>query len=129
MGGDGSANFAGDAQLPLMPRGALKFVTFALDSKTDIRRTDQGVKQTRLGKAVNGQLTVTVRSRWNIDYEITPPQDEDREVFLEEPRSDSWKAAGDGQGRGGNPHPLPLQGGGAQGQNHQGVPHPGARRA
>jgi hypothetical protein len=97
MGGDGSANFAGDAQLPLMPRGALKFVTFALDSKTDIRRTDQGVKATRLGKAVNGQLTVTVRSRWSIDYEVTPPQDEDREVFLEEARSDSWKVAGDGK--------------------------------
>lgn len=98
MSGDGSANFAGDAQLPLLPKGALKFVTFALDSKTDIRRVDQGVKRTRLGKAVNGQLTVTVRSRWNIDYEITPPQDEDREVFVEEPRSDSWKVAGDAKG-------------------------------
>jgi hypothetical protein len=97
MGADGSANFAGDAQMPLMPRGALKFVTFALDSKTDVRRADQGIKQTRLGKAINGQLTVTVRSRWTIDYEITPPRDEDRDVFIEEPRASGWKVAGDGK--------------------------------
>jgi hypothetical protein len=91
----GSANFAGDAQLPLLSKGATKFITFALDSKTDIRREDRGVKQTRLGKAARGELTLTVKSRWAIDYEITPPGEEDREVFIEEPRQDGWKAAGD----------------------------------
>ena len=40
---DGSMNFVGDAQLPLLPKGTFKFVTFALDSKTDIRREDRGV--------------------------------------------------------------------------------------
>jgi hypothetical protein len=92
---DGSANFAGDAQLPLLSKGTAKFITFALDSKTDIRREDRGVKQTRLGKAARGELTLTVKSRWAIDYEITPPGEEDREVFIEEPRLDSWKQAGD----------------------------------
>jgi hypothetical protein len=94
-GGDGGANFAGDAQLPLLAKGAAKFVTFALDSKTDIRRSDQGTKQSRLGKAVHGELTVTVKSRWTIDYEITPPGDEDREVFIDEPRQDGWRPVGD----------------------------------
>ena len=92
---DGSANFAGDAQLPLLSKGTTKFITFALDSKTDIRREDRGVKQTRLGKAARGELTLTVKSRWAIDYEITPPGEEDREVFIEEPRLDGWKQAGD----------------------------------
>jgi hypothetical protein len=94
-GGDGSVNFAGDAQLPLLAKGGVKFITFALDSKTDIRRADQGSKQARLGKAVKGELTVTVKSRWAIDYEITPPAEEDREVFIEEPRQDSWKFVGE----------------------------------
>ena len=92
---DGAANFAGDAQLPLLSKGATRFITFALDSKTDIRREDRGVKQTRLGKAARGELTLTVKSRWTIDYEITPPGEEDREVFIEEPRQDGWKPAGD----------------------------------
>lgn len=94
-GADGAANFAGDAQLPLLAKGSTKFITFALDSKTDIRREDKGVTQTRLGKAVKGELTVTAKSRWAIDYEITPPVEEDREVFIEEQRDAGWKPAGE----------------------------------
>ncbi len=92
--GDGIANFAGDAQLPLLGKGATKFVTFALDTKTEVHRFDRGSKQTRLGKAVRGELTLTVKSNWTIDYEITPPADEDREVIIEEARHDGWKPAG-----------------------------------
>jgi hypothetical protein len=88
-------NFVGDAQMPMLPKSASKFITFALDNKTDIRRTDQGVKQTRLGKAINGQLNLTIKSRWNIDYEIMPPEDEDREVVIDETRHHSWKLAND----------------------------------
>jgi uncharacterized protein YhaN len=94
-GGDGEANFAGDAQLPLTPKGSFKFVTFAIDSKTEIRRNDRGIRQTRFGRAVNGELTVTVKSRRTIDYEITPPADEDREIVIDEARSDGWKPAAD----------------------------------
>jgi hypothetical protein len=92
---DGGANYAGDAQLPLTPKDATKFVTFALDGKTDIRREVHGNKPTRLGKIVNGVLTVTVRSVQNFDYEITPPPNEDREIVVEEARGAGWKPAGD----------------------------------
>jgi Domain of unknown function (DUF4139) len=88
---DGNINFVGDAQLPLLPRGTLKFVTFALDTKTDIRREDKGMQRTVLGKAVNGVLTVTTRSRRTIAYEVTAPADEDREIVVEEPRAVGWK--------------------------------------
>lgn len=87
----GLTNFVGDAQLPLTTKGALKFVTFALDSKTDIRRTDNGVQVTKLGKAVNGVLTISTKSVRTIDYEITPPAEEDRTVVIEEPRVQGWK--------------------------------------
>ena len=91
--GDGNANFVGDAQLPLTGKGASKFVTFALDAKTDIRRIDQGIKQTRLGTAVDGVLTLTVKSRRSIDYEITPPAEEDRQITVDEARADGWTPA------------------------------------
>lgn len=90
---DGTTNFVGDAQLPLMPKGTFKFVTFALDSKTDIRRDDKGVVQTTLGKAVNGTLTLTTRSRRTIAYEVTAPADEDREIVVEEARVQGWTPA------------------------------------
>jgi hypothetical protein len=94
-GTDGTANFAGDAQLPLTPKGETKFITFALDSKTDIRREDRGIRETQIGKVVNGMLTLTVRSLQTMDYEITPPADEDREVVIEEARGDGWKPLAD----------------------------------
>jgi hypothetical protein len=90
---DGSVNFVGDAKLPPLPKSTFKFVTFALDSRTDIRREDKGVLRTQLGKAVNGVLTMTTRSRRSISYEITPPSDEDRQIVIEEPRADGWKPA------------------------------------
>ena len=93
-GSDGAANFAGDAQLPLVPRGSTRFVTFALNSRTDIRRTDQGIKQSRLGKAVRGKLETTIKSLWTIDYEITAAE-EDREIVIEEARQAGWAVVGD----------------------------------
>lgn len=91
----GHTNFVGDAQLPLIGKGSSKFVTFALDSKTDIRRTNQGLKQTQLGKAVDGVLTLTTKSVQTIDYEITSPAEEDREIVIDEARGDGWTPAGD----------------------------------
>jgi hypothetical protein len=91
----GKVNFVGDAQLPLTAKGASKFVTFALDSKTDIRRTDKGIKQVKLGKAVDGQLTATTWLTRTIDYEITPPAEEDREIVMDEARTDGWEPVGD----------------------------------
>ncbi|WP_088348672.1 MULTISPECIES: DUF4139 domain-containing protein [Rhodomicrobium] len=92
---DGRSNFVGDAQLPLTAKSTSKFVTFALDAKTDVRRTDNGIKQTRLGKVANGQLTVSVKSVRRIDYEITPPKEEDRDVVIDEVRPSGWNPVGD----------------------------------
>ena len=92
---DGNVNFVGDAQLPLLPKGTFKFVTFALDAKTDIRREDKGVLRSVLGSAVNGVLTLTSRSRRTIAYEVTAPADEDREIVVEEPRVAGWKPSAD----------------------------------
>jgi hypothetical protein len=94
---DGNTDFVGDAQLPLLSKGVAKFVTFALDAKTDIRRQDGGPKSTQLGKVVNGLLTMTTRTRRTLSYEIVAPADEDRDIVVEEARSDGWKLTSDAQ--------------------------------
>lgn len=97
-GTDGTAAFVGDAQLPLLARGTFRYVTFALDAKTDIRREDLGIRRTTLGKAVDGELTLTTKSRRTLAYEITPPADEDREIVIEEARTDGFAPAPDQKG-------------------------------
>ena len=89
-GSTGAVDHVGDALLPQMPRGSQKFVTFALDTKTEVRREDKGVRRTVLGTAVDGRLTTTVRSRHVISYEVTAPADEDRDVLVEEERAEGW---------------------------------------
>jgi hypothetical protein len=96
-GANGNADFVGDAQLPLLPKGAAKFVTFALDGKTDIRREDGGERQVVTATASGGVLKRSVRKRRTISYEITPT-DEDRTVVLEEQRADGWSPVGDASG-------------------------------
>ncbi len=88
--GDGSTNFAGDALLPLTPKDATRLATFAVDTKTAIRRDDKGIVQSMLGKALNGTLTVQTRSTHSIDYEVTAPPDEDRDIVIEERRMAGW---------------------------------------
>ncbi len=97
QGGEGATHFVGDAQLPLLPKGTFKFVTLALDTKTDIRREDKGVQRTTLGKSINGELTITTRSRRTVAYEVTPPTEEDREIIVEEPRATGWTPSADQQ--------------------------------
>ena len=91
QGSEGRTDFVGDAQLPLTAKSTSKFVTFALDAKTDIRRIDNGIKQTKLGKSIDGVLTLTTKSVQTLDYEITPPIEEDRDVVIDEARGDGWK--------------------------------------
>lgn len=98
MSRDGVATHVGDALLPLMPRGSQKFLTFALDTKTEVRREDKGVRRTMLGKAIDGKLTTTIRSRQVLAYEVTAPADEDRDILVEEARPDGWAPAADLEG-------------------------------
>ena len=87
---DGSTGFVGDALLPLTPKDATRLATFAVDTRTAIRRDDRGIVQTMLGKALNGTLTVQTRSTRTIDYEVTAPPDEDRDILVEEERVAGW---------------------------------------
>lgn len=95
---DGNTNFVGDSLLPLMPKAATRFMTFAVDTRTAIRRDDRGVVRTTLGKAANGSLTMQIRSKRTINYEVTAPPDEDREIIAEEERVQGWIPAADIKG-------------------------------
>jgi hypothetical protein len=90
---NGGTGFVGDALLPLTPKDATRLATFAVDTKTAIRRDDRGIVQTMLGKALNGTLTLQTRSTRMIEYEVTAPPDEDREIVVEEERIAGWTPA------------------------------------
>ncbi len=92
-GASGQIDHVGDATLALVPRAASRLLSFALDSKTEVRREDGGVRRTVIGTALDGRLTTTTRSRRVVAWEITPPADEARQMILEEMRPDGWTVA------------------------------------
>ena len=98
LSADGNTNFVGDALLPLMPKAATRFMTFAVDTTTAIRRDDRGVVRTTLGKALERNIDDADTLRRTIDYEVTAPPDEDREIVVEEARVQGWSPAGDSKG-------------------------------
>jgi hypothetical protein len=89
----GATTHVGDAVLPLIGRGESKFLSFALDAATDIRREDRGLRRSSLGTLADGVLKTTVRSRRVYAYEITAPVDQDRTVIVEEARTPGWTPA------------------------------------
>jgi hypothetical protein len=98
LAADGGTRFVGDALLPLIAKDATRLATFALDTRTAIRRDDRGITQTALGKALNGTLTIQRRSQRTIEYEVTAPPDEDREIVVEEERAAGWAPVAGGKG-------------------------------
>lgn len=86
----GTSAHVGDAVLPLIGRGEAKFLSFALDAMTDVRREDRGIRRSSLGTIADGVLKTTIRSRRAFAYEITAPADADRTVIVEETRIAGW---------------------------------------
>ena len=117
---DGNTNFVGDALLPLMPKAATRFMTFALDTRTAIRRDDRGMVRPRSARPPMAALTMQTRSKRTIDYEVTAPPDEDREILVEEERVEGWKPAADQKVAEETPTRYPSQDRGGQGRGDQG---------
>lgn len=90
---NGALEHVGDAVLPLVGKGEAKFLSFALDAGTDVRREDRGLRRTSLGTVANGVLKTTIRSRHAFAYEISAPAAEDRVVIVEETRIAGWTPA------------------------------------
>lgn len=88
----GASDHVGDAMLAMVPKGATRLLSFALDGRTEVKRTDLGTRETRLGTLSAGKLATTVKARRIVSWEITPPADEARQMILEERRLDGWTA-------------------------------------
>jgi uncharacterized caspase-like protein len=57
-------------------------------------RKEEDLVKTTLGKAINGTLTLTIRSRRTINYEVTHTGNEDGVVVVEEGRAEGWTLLG-----------------------------------
>jgi hypothetical protein len=79
-------SFVGDAQLPVLAQGEKRLVSYALDSKTTIDRTDKGDTVQGAVTIAKGIMRVAFKTRATTVYTIKAPEKEGRTVILEHPK-------------------------------------------
>lgn len=90
-GGASGLVHVGDAEMPLMPKGESRFVSFALDNKTTIDREDSSDKHLGMISFERGNLRQKVVWTNTTSYTIKAPEDEARTLVLEHPRRQGWE--------------------------------------
>jgi hypothetical protein len=90
-GGAPNLVHVGDAEMPLIPAGEDRFISFALDTKTNIEQKTENDRQLGLITIANGTFTQKVSWRNTTTYTAKAPANEDREIVIEHPRRDGWE--------------------------------------
>jgi DNA repair exonuclease SbcCD ATPase subunit len=87
----GSNNYVGDAELPVLPKGEDRLISFALDSKTKIDREES--QDRTLGRITvsQGVMRQAVTNVAETRYTIKAPAEEARTIILESPRRQGWR--------------------------------------
>lgn len=78
--------FVGDAQLAVLPQGDKRMVSYALDSKTIIDRTDKSNATEGQIAVENGILRIAVKNIAETTYTVKAPPKEARTVVIEHPK-------------------------------------------
>jgi hypothetical protein len=80
------ADFAGDAQLPNFPRGETRLISFALDHKIQVQRTEAQTQSAAELSAAQGVIRSKRKLLHDTTYLIKAPVDEQRVLVIEHPR-------------------------------------------
>lgn len=78
--------FVGDAQLAVLPQGDKRMVSYALDSKTTIDRSDKSNATEGQIAVENGILRIAVKNIAETTYTVKAPPKEARTVVIEHPK-------------------------------------------
>lgn len=85
--------FVGDAQLPVVGPGEKRLVSYALDSKTAVKREDKSSSTEDKITISQGVIRTAVKQRTEAVYTIKAPEKEDRTVIIEHPRLYNYELA------------------------------------
>lgn len=80
----------GDAEMPIVPKGENRFISFALDTKTKIQMEQSDENRMGLFVIANGTLSQKVLTLRTTKYTIKAPDDEERVIVIELPKQDGW---------------------------------------
>jgi len=89
-GAEGAVSYVGDARLAALPAGEERLLSFAVDQKVKVDRTEQSSQALTRATATEGVLQLTVTERQTTTYTIAGAAREARTVIVEHPRRHGW---------------------------------------
>ncbi len=87
----GANRFAGDAKLPVLPKGEERLVSYALDTKTLVDKEDTSTTRQGTITISEGVMKATTKHIATTKYTIKAPAEEERVVIVEQPRRHRYK--------------------------------------
>ncbi|MEA1938798.1 MAG: hypothetical protein U9N14_06885, partial [Pseudomonadota bacterium] len=86
----GGTDYVGDAELPVLPVGEDRLISYALDSKTKIDRETLTDKDIGAVTVSQGVMHLKIKHVSKTTYTVKAPAKEDRLVLIEHPRRKGW---------------------------------------
>ncbi|GAB5388992.1 MAG: hypothetical protein Alpg2KO_19600 [Alphaproteobacteria bacterium] len=90
--------YIGDAQMPVIPKGEDRLISYALDAKTRIDHQLAITRNVTEASLSEGILYQKTSLRRTTTYLIKAPAEEDRTIILEHPRIQGWTLDGEDDG-------------------------------
>ncbi|CAK0762184.1 DUF4139 domain-containing protein [Azospirillaceae bacterium] len=90
---DGVVSYVGDAQMAAFPAGEERMLSFAVDQKVQIDRSETNAQKLSHAKIIDGALFLTNVDRAVTSYSINGAARENRTVIIEHPRYSGWTLA------------------------------------
>ena len=90
-GANGDVTYVGDARLTALPSGEVRLLSFAVDQKITIDRSDGQTQTVSWGRIADGILELVTTDRATTTYTITGAAHEPRKVVIEHPRQPGWE--------------------------------------
>ncbi|WP_448191123.1 DUF4139 domain-containing protein [Azospirillum sp. sgz301742] len=86
----GNVSYVGDAQLAALPAGEKRLLSFAVDQKVKVDRSEQPSQTLSRAAIADGLLRLTVTERQTTTYTLAGAAREARTVLVEHPRRSGW---------------------------------------
>lgn len=89
----GAVSYVGDARMGAVPAGEQRLLSFSLDQKLRIDRSEQPSQTISAVTAADGVMTVTLMERQTTTYTTAGSVGEERTLVIEHPRRPGWTLA------------------------------------
>ncbi len=86
----GQVLHVGDAEMPLVPKGETRFISFALDTGKLIDKVQSRDRELGMITISEGSLLQKVLMLSTTSYTIKAPEEENRTIIIEHPRRPEW---------------------------------------